>query len=75
MTEEDEKQAMRRMGTYMTLPFVLAVPPIIGWLFGHFLDKSFGTSPFIGYFMLALGFGAGVVEFIRILKKFGGEDR
>lgn len=72
--EEDNRKRMRVMGIYVTLPFVLAVPPIVGWLIGTWLDKWLKTNPYLMYLFIILGFVAGIREFYRIIKKYGNGD-
>lgn len=64
---------MKQFGIYLTLPFVLAIPPVIGWLTGSFLDKHFDTKPYFMYGFILLGFIAGFRELYRIVKRFGEE--
>ncbi len=72
MTDQDDKSnRARQVGIYATVPFVLAVPPIIGWLIGSWLDGILGTSPFLRYILLVLGFVAGFREIYRLVKKYG----
>jgi ATP synthase protein I len=71
--EEDKGKALRRFGAYITIPFVLAVPPVIGWFIGSWLDKMLGTEPYIMYTGLLLGFASGFLEFYKIIKKFGND--
>lgn len=59
------------IGIYMTIPFILAIPPIISWAIGNWLDDKLGTSPFLVIIFLILGFIAGGREFYRIIKKYG----
>lgn len=54
----------------MTLPFVLGLPPIVGWWVGHWLDQRLGTTPYLMYFFILLGIIAAVREFYRIVKTF-----
>lgn len=73
--KEDETAAlMKQMGAYLTIPFVLAVSPILGWLIGQWLDKKLTTTPYLRYVFLLLGFAAGVREVYRMLKRFENED-
>lgn len=59
---------------YVTLPFVLSVPPIIGWYIGSWLDRYFEIAPYCMYIFLVLGFVAGVREFYRIVTKYKDEE-
>jgi ATP synthase protein I len=71
MDDDPKKNALRQVGIYMTLPFILAVPPIIGYWIGFFLDRTLHTTPYLSYILLILGFFAGIREFYRIIKKYG----
>ena len=68
---QDKRNFVEMVGIFMTIPFVLAVPPVIGWFAGKWLDQLFGIAPWLAYIFLVLGFVAGGREFIRILKKYG----
>jgi len=72
--EEKNRKKMRLIGVYAMIPFVLAVPPVIGWYIGHWLDKKLDTSPILMYVLLVLGFLAGVREFYHIVKKYGNDE-
>lgn len=70
--EHDEKESWtRQIGLFVTIPFVLAVSPIIGWLIGSWLDKKLDTAPYLMYLFLFIGFVAGFRELYRIIKEFG----
>lgn len=62
---------MKQYGVYLTLPFVLAIPPVIGWMAGRFIDKHMHTEPYFMYLFIAFGFIAGFRELYRIVKTFG----
>lgn len=53
-----------------TIPFALALPPLIGWAIGSWLDNHFGTTPYFMYILLILGFAGGVRECYKIIKRF-----
>ncbi len=72
--DDDFKNNARQIGVFITVPFVLAVPPVIGWLIGSALDRYFHTAPILMYSFLAFGFLAGFREFYRIIKKYGDES-
>jgi ATP synthase protein I len=72
--EERRRHRMQMMMNYMMLPFVLAIPPIVGWYIGTWLDGHFDISPYGKYVLLALGFISGVREFYRIVTKYKDED-
>lgn len=62
---------LKVIGVLITIPFVLAVPPIIGWWLGDMLDKKLDTAPYLMYLLILLGIVAAIREFIRILKRYG----
>lgn len=69
--QKDTQPPAAQVGAYITLPFVLAIPPLLGALIGKGLDTLFHTTPILMYVILLLGICAGIREFWRILKKFG----
>lgn len=75
MNEEEKSQKrIQIILSYATLPFVLGVPPIIGWYIGSWLDTYFGISPYAKYVLLALGAAGGIREAYRMIKKYKDED-
>jgi len=58
----------RAFGLAMSIPFMLATGPLLGYFIGRWLDGVFGTS-WIQFVMLFLGFIAGVRSVIRVLKE------
>lgn len=75
MDDEGKKRRRVEMAVnYATLPFVLGVPPIIGWFIGDWIDHYFDVAPYGVYTMLVLGLVAGVREFYRIVKKYKDEQ-
>ncbi|MFN4174229.1 MAG: AtpZ/AtpI family protein [Parachlamydiaceae bacterium] len=64
-----EPNRARLIGLCVTLPFVLSVPPIVGWAIGSWLDGKLGTSPYLMYAFIVLGAISGIREFIRLVKK------
>ena len=76
MTERDPKKVTgwRQIGLLSSIPFILALAPIVGFLLGKFLDQKFRTQPWLSLILLALGFVAGVRETIKIVKLSQQED-
>jgi ATP synthase protein I len=76
VTEKDRKKvtAWRQIGLLSTIPFLLALAPIVGYLLGNYLDRRFGTSPWLGIVLLGLGFVAGVRETVKIVRLAQRED-
>lgn len=61
---------MQQVASYATLPFVLGIPPIVGFFAGDWLDRYFDTKPVLMYIFLVFGFIAGIRESYRILKRY-----
>lgn len=73
MPNDDKKKVEKRQQflVYTMVPFILAIPPLVGWAIGHWLDKIFGTDPYLMFIFIAFGIAAGCREFYRIIKRFG----
>lgn len=69
--DEERRKKVQMIGVFVTIPFVLAVPPIIGWAIGSWLDGHFNTDPYLMFIFIVLGLIAGVREFIRLIKRYG----
>ena len=68
--EDREKyQQIRVYGLLSSIPGFLVVPPVVGALAGMWLDKRFGTAPWLLLVFLVLGFGSGVRLIMRTLKR------
>jgi len=76
VTDKDPKKvtAWRQIGLLSSIPFILALAPIVGFLLGKFLDQKFRTQPWLSLILLVLGFVAGVRETIKIVKLSQQED-
>lgn len=70
---EENPNKGKLLALAMTLPFVISVPPLIGWWLGSHLDDFFQTKPFILYGFLALGVLAAGRETYRIIKRIREE--
>lgn len=62
---------MKQLGAFITIPFVLAVPPVLGYYIGSWIDEKFNTQPIFMYILIVLGFVAGFREVYRIITRFG----
>jgi ATP synthase protein I len=71
MNTDEEQKRLRQLGAYLTIPFVLAVPPILGGFIGNWLDHALETEPFLMLILIVLGFIAGFIELYRLIKRFG----
>ena len=64
----------RQIGLLSSIPFILALAPIVGYFLGIYLDKKFQTEPWLQLTLLGLGFVAGVRETVKIVKMAQRED-
>jgi len=65
--EPNKVTAWRQVGLLTSIPFILALAPIVGYFLGKFLDQKLRTQPW-------LSFVAGVRETIHIVKLSQSED-
>lgn len=70
--DKEKINGLQQIGALVTIPFVLGVPPFLGWALGRWLDGHFGTAPYLMYLFLAFGVFGGIRECYRIIKRFGG---
>ena len=69
-----EKKQNARVISYITIPFVLAVPPFLGWFIGSWLDKKLDTDPYLMMLLIGVGFVSGFFEFYKMIKRYGFDD-
>jgi ATP synthase protein I len=76
VTEKHPKKVSgwRQIGLLSSIPFILALAPIVGYFLGKYLDQKFRTQPWLSLVLLGLGFVAGVRETIKIIKMSQLED-
>ena len=69
MKKDERYKWARQSGLLATIPFLMAVPPVVGLLIGRYLDSRFDTNPIFTIVFLIFGFAAAVREVARVLKK------
>ncbi len=74
MSVVDSFSGWRQIGLLSSIPFILALAPIVGYFLGQYLDTKFRTGPWLSFILLILGFVAGVRETIHIVKLSQRED-
>lgn len=62
---------MKELGIFVTLPFVLSIPPILGYYAGIWIDDKLDTKPYTMYILIVLGLIAGFKEMYRIITRYG----
>lgn len=59
----------RQIGLLGTIPFIIAVSPLIGYFIGGWIDKKLGTDPIFMVVFIGLGLAAAVKETVKIIKE------
>ena len=72
--DKDPWNKVRQSGAFVMIPFVMAVPPIVGWFIGRWLDRFFNISPVMMYILLAFGILGGIKECYNIITRFGENE-
>ena len=52
----------------MSVPMMMVAGPLVGVLIGYWLDKAFGTKPYLFIVFLVLGFIAAGREVYKLIK-------
>lgn len=63
--QQDRKAFFRELGRYSALGFEMALSVLIGIGIGYYLDKWFGTAPWLMIIWLGFGFVAGFRSLYR----------
>lgn len=59
MKDDNQNQGYRMIGLVMSASFTMAASVLVGYLSGSWLDKHFGTEPWLTLVMFLLGIAAG----------------
>ena len=62
---------LKTLGSVTSIGFLILIATGIGLFFGLWLDKMFGTSPWLAFIFTLLGLIAGLIEAVKILIKAG----
>lgn len=66
---EETGRRMRSIGILTAIPFVMLFGPLLGYFAGDWLDKKFGTEPWLMLLMLVLGFVAAGREVWTLIQR------
>ncbi|OGW19245.1 MAG: hypothetical protein A2077_06605 [Nitrospirae bacterium GWC2_46_6] len=66
---EPEKPLFRQLIEASSVGINLVISTFVGLAIGYWLDKLFGTSPYLTVIFLILGIIAGFMELVRIARK------
>ncbi len=65
---------LRDIGILTMIPMVLVAGLIVGYLFGSWVDKTFGLNPWGKVVLSVLGIIAGVKQTIRLIRETTKEN-
>ena len=71
---EDPYVWLKRVGTLVTIPMMLAVSPMVGGAIGWAADRLFGTRPLFTLVFLLIGFVSGIRETWSLIRKASSEE-
>lgn len=72
--EEKDRRFIRLLGTLSTVGITLVAATVIGYFFGVFLDRTFGTTPWFTIIFLILGIAAGFKNLFDAARKAANMD-
>jgi len=67
-------RGLRTAGLLLAIPTLLIVSPLVGFFLGNWLDRRFGTSPWLMLAGLVLGFVAAGRETYQIYRRYQAEE-
>jgi F0F1-type ATP synthase assembly protein I len=62
-------ESMRKLGLYTTIPTMMVVGPVLGWLLGSWLEKRWGHDPWFSTGGAVLGTVAAFRQVIMVLQR------
>ena len=65
---------VKQLGVLTTIPIILLVGPLIGFVLGGWLDRKFQIYPWFTIIVVTLGFIASGREVFRLLKQVTRDD-
>ncbi|MEW5994175.1 MAG: AtpZ/AtpI family protein [Candidatus Zixiibacteriota bacterium] len=70
-----ELRDYRQASLYIAIPAIMLAAPIIGFLIGRWLDKVFGTEPYLTGIGSLFGIAAAGLETYYIIRKGSAIDK
>jgi ATP synthase protein I len=67
--DEETKKSVRTLGYLSTVGMAMAISVSLGALIGYYLDKRFGTEPWLFFIFLGLGIVAAFKNLLFMVKK------
>jgi ATP synthase protein I len=72
--DPEAKKMWRIAGTTGAVGIEIAVAIAIGYFGGHYLDRKFGTQPWLSYLGLLAGVGAAVKALVRVTRQYRRDE-
>lgn len=72
--DQERARGLRQIALLTAIPALMVLGPIIGWWFGRFLDRRWGTEPYLMIVGIVLGFIASGREIWKLIKLASGPD-
>lgn len=72
--DQERAQGLRQIALLTAIPALLVLGPLIGWWFGRFADRHWGTEPYLMIVGIVLGFIASGRETWKLIKLASGPD-
>ena len=66
--EQDRLAGLRQIALLTSIPALLVLGPLIGFWVGQYLDRLWGTAPYLMITFIALGFVASGRETWKLIK-------
>ena len=71
MEEKKEGGAIKGLATIASMGIMMVVSTFIGLAMGYYLDRYFGTQPWLTILFLLFGIAAGFKNIHKIAKEYG----
>ncbi|OGW42095.1 MAG: hypothetical protein A2132_05135 [Nitrospirae bacterium RBG_16_43_11] len=71
MKDGDDKKYRyyHQVGLFTGIPIILVAGPAVGFFIGDYLDRKFGTAPWLMFFFIVIGFVASIRQTIEFINR------
>jgi F0F1-type ATP synthase assembly protein I len=74
MSNNNDYKWYRSLSIASSIGLVLAVSIAIGYFFGSWLDKKFGTTPWLMLVFTLMGIAAGFIEMFKLAQQLSKDE-